>query len=282
MPWRPLSKRAQADARLDEPHEGLPAHIAGPALDWLANRFQPAGLVDDEALTDLQLRFRLDPPLDRRDRLGDLIARCRDDDDFALDVIDYSLYHLDRLGHEYEFLPERAKQLAKILILGGSAWIVAPIEDEDDGVYRLARRSVGPVPDAVAALSPAARAHAHLVEAWNRSTGRNPDPSGAYREAVRAVEAAAKPVVLPASNRATLGTMIAALRDKPEKWATRMGEVHDVRRQMELLWTNQLDRHGTDDESVPLEVSQEEAELAVHMALLLTRIFARGDIWPAE
>ena len=50
---------------------------------------------------------------------------------------------------------------------------------------------------------------------------------------------------------------------------------------MELLWTNQLDRHGTDDESVPLQVTQEQAELAVHIALLLVRIFSRDDIEPA-
>jgi hypothetical protein len=32
---------------------------------------------------------------------------------------------------------------------------------------------------------------------------------------------------------------------------------------------------------MPLQVTQEQAELAVHIALLLTRMFSRGDIWRA-
>jgi hypothetical protein len=51
----------------------------------------------------------------------------------------------------------------------------------------------------------------YLATAWNRAYGRNPDPSGAYRDAIRAVEASAKPIILPADPVATLGKMIAAL-----------------------------------------------------------------------
>jgi hypothetical protein len=116
------------------------------------------------------------------------------------------------------------------------------------------------------------------VAAWNKIAGRQPDPSGAYREAVRAVEAAAKPVVLPDAARATLGTMIAAMRDKPEKWTTSLGSVDDVRNMMQLLWTNQSDRHGTDDEDAPMNVTPEEADGAVHLALTLTRFFAAGQV----
>lgn len=253
----------------------------GPAIDWLERQFRPVHYANTEELTNLQLRFRLNPPLAQQDMLADLVRRCRNDDEFALDVLDYTLYHIRNLGEDIASPASRALPLARVLILGGSAWGVDQVADQEGRSFRLARRAVGPVPDAVAALSPATRAHAHLVQAWNRSTGRNPDPSGAYREAVRAVEAAAKPVVLPKNDRATLGTMIVALRDKPTKWRTRIGEVDDVRRQMELLWTNQLDRHGTDDESVPLQVTQEQAELAVHIALLLVRIFSRDDIEPA-
>jgi hypothetical protein len=206
-----------------------------------------------------------------------LLGRCREDEEFGLDVVDYALFHLSPLGGQYEYPYERAEQLSQILVLGGSAWAVEHIED-GEGDYRLTRRAVGPVREAIAALTPATRAHAHLVAAWNKSSVRNPDPSGAYREAVRAVEAAGKPVVLPANDRATLGTMIAALRDKPEKWQTTIGTVDDVRRQMEVLWTSQMDRHGTDDEDIPLQVTQEQAEIAVHAAITLTHLFARGGI----
>jgi hypothetical protein len=47
------------------------------------------------------------------------------------------------------------------------------------------------------------------------------------------------------------------------------------------LWTSQLDRHGTDDESVPLTVSMEQAEAAVHLATTLVHWFRRGSVRPA-
>jgi len=72
--------------------------------------------------------------------------------------------------------------------------------------------------------------------------------------------------------------MIAAMRDKPEKWEVTLGTPGDVRRMLELVWTNQLDRHGTDDESVPLNVSPEEADVAVHLCISLVRLFAGGHV----
>jgi hypothetical protein len=68
------------------------------------------------------------------------------------------------------------------------------------------------------------------VKARNRLAGRNPDESTAYREAIRAVEAAAKPVIIPKNDKATLGQMIAALRDNGDKWATTIGTSDDIRR----------------------------------------------------
>src|SRR5439155_4689791 len=90
--------------------------------------------------------------------------------------------------------------------------------------------------------SSSGRAGAHLATAWREAYGRDPDPTAAYREAVRGVEAAAKPVVLPNNDAATLGTMIAAMRDAPGKWKTvfttppAVDGVGVVRGLMELLW----------------------------------------------
>jgi hypothetical protein len=41
-----------------------------------------------------------------------------------------------------------------------------------------------------------------------------------------------------------------------------------------LVWKSQFDRHGTDDASLPLNVSQAEADAAVHISIALVRIFA--------
>lgn len=114
-----------------------------------------------------------------------------------------------------------------------------------------------------------------MTTAWNRLEGRNPDPSGAYREAIRAIECVAKPVITPNDSLATLGKMIGAMRSNPKKWTFVLGtDAGPVADMAALVWKSQLDRHGTDDESVPLNVSQEEADAAVHVSIALVRIFA--------
>lgn len=283
MKWRPLSKRGQPDAVLDEPTEGLPGYLHQPVIQWFASAFRRGGnYIADDAIQNLQLRFKLDPPLDWRSpdkALTDLAERMIGDGDFALDVLDYMLHHMDEFTGPYDCAPDVAQGLAAILTSGGSAWEVTWASDGQ--AFQLSRRATGPIREAIESIPPTTRAHQHLVDAWNRLSQRNPDASGAYREAVRAVEAVAKPIVLPSNDRATLGTMIAALRDKPEKWEVTLGSVEEVRRMMELIWTNQLDRHGTDDESVPLNVSLEQADVAVHLALALVRLFAGGHVRPA-
>jgi hypothetical protein len=232
---------------------------------------------------DLQLAFRLEVPLDweRESRAAsDLLERVRRDEDLALDVADYMLSELQawtraafRGSTPHELATHAAAALAVILYKGGSEWEVGEIEAGRS--YELTRRAVGPVRDVIVATGEISkRAQDHLLIAWSRLAGRNPDPSAAYREAVRAVEAVAKPVVTPHDEGATLGKMIAAMRDKPEKWTTTIGSVDDVRRMMQAVWNGQDDRHGTDDESVPLHVSAEAADAAFHMSLTLVRLFA--------
>lgn len=282
--WRPLSRRGQADPRLDEPTEGLPPYLAGPLVDWLRARCWDGyrGRTRVDELTALQLSFKLEQPLNRFNTsatVDDLLERVAEDEEFGLDVIDYFLHYLRSFTDETEAYDELAGEANEILRLGGSVWEVA--RGDDDGSFQLSRRAVGPVREAIESVPSSTRAHQHLVAAWNRLSGRNPDASGAYREAVRAVEAAAKPIVLPSNDKATLGTMIAAIRDKPGKWNLRLGEVEDARRMMEAIWTGQLDRHGTDDEAVPLNVSLDEADAAFAISLSLVRLFVGGHIVPA-
>jgi hypothetical protein len=110
--------------------------------------------------------------------------------------------------------------------------------------------------------------------------GRDPDPSTAYRESIRAVEVVAKPIVSPENNRATLGTVIRDMKAKPEKWVVRLdnSSTEQVIAMCELLWKGQTDRHGSDDPEVPLNVSQEEADSAFYIALALVRLFASGAV----
>ena len=77
------------------------------------------------------------------------------------------------------------------------------------------QRRVGPAVGQLACQDGRAAPLKHLAPAWREVHGRNPSPSEAYREAVRAVESVAIPVVSPNNQRATLGTVIADVKQKP-------------------------------------------------------------------
>ena len=150
--------------------------------------------------------------------------------------------------------------------------------DEDD-VYMIQLRQ----PEELSSLieteaSQPGRQAEHLRAAWAKCFGLHPDLNEACTEAVKAIEVAAKPVVTPNDPLATLGKMISAVRDKPEKWETDSafdGSVQTVLGMMDMVWKGQL-RHG--DEDAPLEVSQEAAEMTVQTAVLLVSWFRSGRI----
>jgi hypothetical protein len=251
-----------------------------PVLRWLNDAF--AGGNQSKLLEAFQLQRRLDPPLDWRRGSGqalyDLLGRIEQDTELGLDLIDFALFHAHLVTPRYEHTNQFVAHLLGVLRFGGSAWEIEELGQDEPGHFRLVHRVVGPVRETILSVPASERAHQHLVASWNKLVGRNADESAAYREAVRAVEAAAKPVVLPDNARATLGTMIAAMRDKPEKWEVTLGSVDDVRGMMESVWTGQLDRHGTDDDSVPLNVSGQEADAAFATCLALVRLFSGGHV----
>jgi hypothetical protein len=291
MNWRPLSLRDAPDPRFDTPSEGLPAWIVGPVEDWVRASFRykigPAQKsrwqIHDEALISLQLALRLLKPLigEGERRLADLQSRIADNENgFGLDALDWMLHNPGRFNYRKTDQRHWAERLDAILRDGGSAWEVS--QGTGDG-FQLTRRAVGPVVEVLEQTADeATRAHAHLEIAWSKLMGRSPDPSGAYREAIRAVEAVAKPVILPNDSLATLGKMIGTVKKEPEKWSTTLGEIGDVRAQMQAVWKGQLDRHGTDDEEIPLNVSREEADAAFAICLDLVRQFVGGHVRPAS
>jgi hypothetical protein len=279
--WRKLSERGNPVVP-EAPPEDLPDYLKGPVVDWVIDRIQRAEDPDD-ALERLQLAFRLDPPLPlwaSNHAFHNLQERMSEDDRFALDVLDYVLHHAMELLAQYEQAFGVIARPQAILTRGGSAWEV--VDADGDGYAQLALRALGPTRESIEDLPPNSRAREHLTIAWNRLMGRDPDPSTAYREAIKAVEAVAKPVILPTNNRTTLGTMIAAMRDAPQKWTTTLGAVEDVQRLMSAVWQGQVDRHGTDDPDAPLAVSQEEADFAVHICVALVRMFAGGHVRRAD
>lgn len=265
--------------------------LVGPVQEWVRTAFKfrtgslakPRWAVRGALLTSLQLALRMQIPLQGNTdeaRLKDLLLRIdKNEDGFALDVIDWMLHRSASFHYRKTDSRRSAESLDDLLREGGSIWEVTAVSD----AFQLTRRAVGPVVDVLEhTATKAMRAHVHLATAWSKLTGRGPDPSSAYREAVRAVEAVAKPIILPNNDKASLGQMIPALRDKPGKWTTTIGSVDDVRAQMEAAWTSQLDRHGTNDETIPLNVSPEQADAAFSTCLNLVRLFVGEHITRVE
>ena len=119
----------------------------------------------------------------------------------------------------------------------------------------------------------------HLRTAWSKCFGRTPDPKGACIEAVSAVEVAAKPTISPNNSRTTLGSLCRDMKADLSKWGTDselIGSVETVLSMMKMVWNEGRHRHG--DESAPLEVSQEAAEMTVQTAVLLVSWFRSGRI----
>ncbi len=276
--WRPLSRRD--DESYDALHEGVPPWLVGSLLDFVETEltYQPANTVgrlpDSEKLKEVERKLRV--PLDWSQGGQSALGNIRynvGDGDYFLNLVDLLL---SSVGKKYE-----AVGVERELAEGGSAWTV---DLSGDGPFRLLRRVDATVTAAArAVMSASGRAGQHLAKAWNEVYGRNPDPSTAYREAVRAVEAIGSPVISPNNPKATLGTMIADMRNDPKKWVVVLtpsagDPVMMFRETMQLLWTAELSRHGTADESVPLDVSPSEAEAALHLAVTLVHWFHSGAI----
>lgn len=125
-------------------------------------------------------------------------------------------------------------------------------------------------------------AGAHLAEAWRRTYGLHPDPTTGYRDAVRAVEQVACPLVLPDDRAATLGKVIAHLRQGGHRWTFALvdrdghGTVEPLVAMLDRLWTGQVSRHAggqkSRDQTLP------EAQAAVHLAATLVQLLGAGAL----
>lgn len=267
-------------AAWDAPVEGVPLWLCESLFTWLETHLDLWDKKRREPRADVLrtlervLRIRLQwasyrPTADTYESMERLFRRKTE---HFLDAIDYALRVTAGRG---------ADELELMLAEGGSAWSVGPDN------LSLSRRVPEESADTARALAAeGGRAGKLLAAAWRDVYGRDPNPSSGYREAVRAIEAAVCHVIIPNDSVPTLGKAISALRCAPPgKYTTVFPEnavggnpLEAVRRLMELVWTGQLDRHGTADESVPLAVTQEQAEAAVQAALPLLMWFQRGFV----
>jgi hypothetical protein len=288
--WRPLSSRDADPSPDEEPlHEGVPPHLHQPLLHWVDTLFQHddvgigSGKFEDSQRRAgrIAARLRLDlRPVPARTayRLSDNAWRAscalvdladKSGQADLLDVVDATLADGVTKGG--------AQELERLLADGGSAWRVA--DDRQSLVRRVD-------PTATEAFRQAATGNAapHLAAAWTAAYGRHPNPSRAYSEAIKAVEVACIPVVIPGAKgaKATLGRVIQNLNDHPQEWrlaihsSGRPAEIGALLTMLRLLWQGQTDRHGGSAPTIP--VTTEAAYAAVHLAVTLVQWFQSGGV----
>jgi len=267
--WQPLSQR-YGEPPDEELYEGIPTHLMGPLVTWVSDNAY------EQMAETIALRLRIDLRTHEfgTQSLGALIGKTSPYPDLFLDVIDLILL----LDHEENpFHPRAAEALERILSLGGSLWRVAAdqrsLEQRVDETTRDAATTL---------IDQQTTASSHLASAWHYCYGRNPNPSRAYSESIKAVEAAAVPVISPRNPRATLGTVLRDLGVSQTHWQLAIrgpdgtGDITPLLTMIRLLWQGQSDRHGgITPTAAP---TQSAAEMAVHLGMTLTQWFQSGGV----
>ena len=191
-----------------------------------------------------------------------IMAITRKDDDMLLNIADYLL--ASQLVRD-----DAAAGLRRLLSGSESAWQV------NEAGSGLALRVSAEEEFSFHQSSEAHYPYSHHLQlsweaAWRRN---NPSASEAYDSAVKAIESILAPIVTPADPIPSLGKIIPALRDKPEKWNTRFRGAETVKAltaMLDELWKTHS-RHA----GMPLN-SLKQAQDAVTIAVAVVGLVRRG------
>jgi hypothetical protein len=162
---------------------------------------------------EIECRFRV--PLDWRhgdtSAANSLFQAIQADRSLLVQVVDFALENI-MLGYEAMGIDRAVRELRAALREGSNYEVVQPYPER--WAWRLQRRTTVAA-SCAASLQTTMRDEAgeHLDDAWKAAFGRDPNPSVAYSQAIKAVEAAAIPVVTPSDSLATLGRVIGQLRE---------------------------------------------------------------------
>ena len=246
--------------------EGVPEGLLPSLVEWAVGQYTRRW--DGRRVGDRESIARLERVLEQAlsHDANSLISAFHGDHELLLDAIDNALTAgVDR---------RKAVELEIFLREARSVYAVGL---DGSGDYELQHRQPPELTEVVqAATSGAGAAAHHLRQAWSNAFGREPDATAACDESVRAIEAAAKPVITPSDQRATLGKMIKAMSDAPHKWTTdsnASGDIGAVVAMMDLVWTG-FKRHGDPTQSAAPSV--ETAQMLVQSAALLVHWFQAG------
>ena len=279
--WRPLGFEGDEAATYDALHDGIPTWLAESYWAWMRkqfvefvrstygggyNRFIPRLVLDVERSCRIRIGYTGIDVDGGMQRLRAVLAKGGTE----LRVADYLLSRGDSTA---------PSELDQLLHESGSAWKVGSRAGKP-GLVRRVPEGVQVNADAV--MATAGAAGIKLAQAWERAFGVNPDPTGAYALAVRAVEDAAIPLVVPKQAGASLGHVIGQLRNDgdwslPLSWEDPNATTASiVLSQCSALWKGHHDRHGGVPGAGP--VTRDEAEAAVSLAVQLVQWFASGMV----
>lgn len=282
--WRRLTDRLNGNQDPEVLYEELPDHLAVPVRQWVGqvvSNYQLVGLIC--------LRLRLPSRVLNSRAPEESLVNYQDQKNpmIFMEIVDALLaglseanpYSAGRYGVSAQDLRQ---ELDHILTEGGSAYTINP---DRNGLCRRVDETLRQSLEAAvqAADKQAQGAGKHLREAFAAAYGISPNPSVAYSESVKAVEAVANPLFLPKSPEPTLGAVRSTLDQGRNKYEMvvqdRTGDpasINAVVELLNLLWHGQRDRHAGGPTTRP--VTQEAAETAVHAAALLVHWIATGAI----
>ena len=248
--------------------KGVPPALLPSLLDWVGDHYM--GWRDAHIDSVRRLERRLDRTLPLN--AYELNAEFRDSPTLLLDAIDVALMTSAD--------SDEAAMLSEMLDEARSEYTVG-IDDNGNNELQFCQP-----PElttiAEAAMGGSGSASRHLRQAHSNAFGREPEPTAACDEAVRAIEAAAAAVVTPKDRLPTLGKMIAAMRDAPHKWTTDSNASNDINAviaMMDLVWKGYR-RHG--DPEQPAEATVQAAQLLAQTASLLVHWFQSERIHRTE
>ena len=256
--------------------DGIPDWMAASISDWIARRIGSSKLANLDTVRQIESHCLLNLETPAFGAYWPL-ARAMDpilnmNDEHILRIVDFLLSRQSTGSTE-------VTKLREILHHGCSKWTIGQVDQK----ARLVERVPSGVQDAAEeSIAAGGAAGALLGQAWSKVHTYEPDSSGAYAAAVKAVEAASFPALGITDREATLGNTIRAIEGGG--WGLPFVREHSKAPSQDVLlgmlrclWRGHRDRHGSDDYS---DVNHDEALAAVTLAVTLVAWFAGGAVRP--
>lgn len=272
--WVPFNLTADEAERYRVLVDGVPRPLREPIFAWLRGALAAGAydfvVVDRTHQIEMMTGLRVGLGVEEYVKWSNYASKLRN-------LADSDLLRLVDAVLASGWSGVRMDALDKTLRLGRSKWMVGPrmgktglVAREPEGVQNMVE----------ATIQTGGSAGQILARAWGKVHAFEPDDSGAYADAVRAVEAVAQPLVEPLNKEATLGGIASAMRDQGD-WRLPLREHkhaptgETIVAMLRTLYRGHVDRHGSDDYR---DVTHEEALAGVALAATLVSWFSAGVV----